>query len=80
MHVYVFGCDGLLVDVREVRAGAGLPSQHLGLVSVPLLHAGSGHFLAERVVLPHSGTWTLHLTVRAGEFDSYSADIQVRVR
>ncbi|HEY3089060.1 MAG TPA: copper resistance protein CopC [Jatrophihabitantaceae bacterium] len=80
MHVYVFGRDGLLADVREVRAGAELPRQHLGPVSVPLLHAGSGHFLAERVLLPHSGTWTLHLTVRASEFDSYSADIQVRVR
>lgn len=80
LHVYVFGKDGLLTDVPELRATAELPSQHLGPVGVSLLHAGSGHFLAERVLLPHTGTWTLHLTVRASEFDSYSADTQVRVR
>jgi copper transport protein len=80
VHVYVFGRDGLIIDVRELRAEAQLPAQHLGPVTVPLLHAGPGHFIAERVLLPHTGTWTLHLTVRASEFDAYSADTQVRVR
>jgi len=80
VHVYVFGRDGLIIDVRELRAEAEQPAQHIGPVTVPLLHAGAGHFIAERVLLPHTGTWTLHLSVRAGEFDAYSADTQVRVR
>jgi copper transport protein len=80
MHVYVFGADGLISDVRELRAEADLPAQHLGPVTIRLVHAGAGHFLAQRVLLPHSGRWTLHLTVRATEFDSYSANTQVRVR
>jgi copper transport protein len=80
VHVYVFGQDGLITDVRELRADATQPAQHLGPVTVPLLHAGTGHFIAERVLLPRTGTWTLHLNVRASEFDAYSADTQVRVR
>jgi copper transport protein len=80
MHVYVFGADRLIADVRELRAEADLPAQHLGPVTIRLIHAGPGHFLAERVLLPHTGRWTLHLTVRATEFDSYSANTQVRVR
>ena len=80
LHVYVFGRDGLTADVRELRAEAELPAQHLGPVTIPLLHAGTGHFIAERVLLPHTGTWMLHLSVRASEFNAYSADTQVRVR
>jgi copper transport protein len=80
VHIYVFGRGGLTTYVRELRAQAELPAQHLGPVTVPLLRAGTGHFIAERVLLPHAGTWTLHLTVRASEFDAYSADTQVRVR
>jgi copper transport protein len=80
MPVYVFSQDGLITDVRELRADAQQPAQHLGPVSIPLVHAGTGHFIAERVLLPHTGTRTLHLSVRASEFDAYSADTQVRVR
>jgi nitrogen fixation protein FixH len=80
VHVYVFGADGLIADVRELRAAAELPAQHLGPVTVPLLHAGTGHFIAVGVLLPHTGMWTLRLTVRASEFDAYSASTQVRVR
>jgi copper transport protein len=80
VHVYVFSADGLIADVRELRAAAELPAQHLGPVTVPLLHAGTGHFIAVGVLLPQTGMWTFRLTVRASEFDAYSTSTQVRVR
>src|SRR5215472_3689091 len=42
VHIYVFGADGLIANVRELHAAAELPAQHLGPVTVPLIHAGTG--------------------------------------
>jgi copper transport protein len=80
LHLYAFGADGLIADVSEIRGEATMPAQRLGPVTVPLVRAGTGHFIAQRVLLPYAGEWTLQLTLHTGEFDSYSASTRLMVR
>ncbi|MCU1659827.1 MAG: copper resistance protein CopC [Pseudonocardiales bacterium] len=80
IHLYAFGADGLPSDVLGVEAGARARGSDLGAISVPLMHAGTGHFLANHVLLPRSGTWDVDLVVRTGEFDAYSATTTLTVR
>ena len=80
LHLYAFGSNGLPTDVLGMRADADMPARHLGPITMDLIHVGTGHFIANRVLLPRAGTWTLHLYVRAGEFDSYPAATRLTVR
>jgi copper transport protein len=80
LHLYAFGANGLPTDVLGMRGDADMPARHLGPITVTLVPVGTGHFIANRVLLPHTGTWMLHLYVRASEFDSYPATIRLTVR
>jgi copper transport protein len=80
LHLYAFGGNGLPTDVLGIRAEADMPARHLGPITMNLVHVGTGHFIANRVLLPRGGTWTLRLHVRASEFDSYPAAIRLTVR
>jgi copper transport protein len=80
LHLYVFGANGLPTDVLAMRAEADLPARHLGPISLTLVPAGTGHFIANRVLLPRGGAWTLRLYVRASEFDAYPATTRLTVR
>jgi copper transport protein len=63
-----------------MRAEADMPARHLGPISLTLVPAGKGHFIANRVLLPRGGAWTLRLYVRASEFDAYPATTRLTVR
>jgi copper transport protein len=72
LHLYTFGANGLTAAVRGVHGDAALPSRHLGPIALAPLTAGPGHYIANQVLLPTAGDWTLHLYVRSTEFDSYT--------
>ena len=80
LHIYVFGANGLPTEVLGMRADAEMPAHHLGPITMTLVPVGTGHFIANRVLLPRGGTWTVHLNVRTGEFDSYPATTPLTVR
>jgi copper transport protein len=82
LHLYAYGPDGALADVPEIHAQATPPvrASGLGQVSIPLIQAGTGHFLANRLMLPRTGAWTLTLIVRTGEFDSHTTTTTLTVR
>jgi copper transport protein len=80
VHLYAFGSDGLPTDVTSVEVSARPSGGDLGSVTLGLLHAGTGHFLADHVLLPHTGTWLLTLRVRTSEFDSYPATTSLTIR
>ena len=80
LHLYTFGADGLTAAVVGVHGDADLPSRHLGPIALAPLTGGSGHFIANQVLLPAAGDWTVHLYVRASEFDSYTFTTRLTVR
>jgi copper transport protein len=71
---------GINQDVAEVRAQLQLPAAGVGPLSVPLAKTGPGQFVADRVVVPIAGTWTLNLHVRTTEFDEITVDTQISMR
>jgi copper transport protein len=82
LHLYSYGADGTLADVQKITAEATAPARDAGLgpISVPLLQAGTGHFIASRLLLPRTGTWTLTLVVQVSEFDAYTTTTSLVVR
>jgi copper transport protein len=80
VHLYTFGTNGLPADVTSIRAEAAPTNHSLNPVSIPLLHAGTGHFLTNHLLLPRAGTWTLTLIVKTGEFDAYTATAALKIR
>jgi copper transport protein len=81
VHLYAFGTDGRPADVTDIRAEAAQTGNGgLGPVTIPLLHAGTGHFLSGELLLPHAGSWTLTLVVHTGKFDADTATTTLKVR
>ena len=79
MHVYYQGPGGKALDVaatsgRWTRAGS------LDVVPVELPRESLGHYEKLRVPLPSPGTWTLALTTRTSDIDSYTTQFIVQVR
>lgn len=71
---------GINQDVPEVRAQLRLPAAGIGPLPVRLAQTGPGQFVADGVVVPIEGTWTLGLQVRTTEFDEFTVDTQITVR
>jgi copper transport protein len=63
---------------RQLTATAALPDKQLGPITVPLRATG-GEYSASGIVLPSAGRWTVTLTVRTSEFDSFVADAKIRL-
>ncbi|MCW2493355.1 MAG: copper resistance protein CopC [Frankiales bacterium] len=82
LHLYALGADGLPTDVEQITAEAAPTAANTGLgpVRIPLLQAGTGHFLANRLLLPRKGRWTVTLLVQTGEFDAYTTTTTLTVR
>jgi copper transport protein len=70
---------GINQNVPEVRAQLHLPEADMAPLPVSLRRTGPGQFVAEGVVVPIAGTWTLNLHVRTTEFDEIAVDTQIRM-
>jgi copper transport protein len=80
LHLYSFGASRLPIDLAELHGDADRPGDDFGPVSLRLQPAGTGHFVANRVLLPSPGTFTVTFYVRTGQFDSYSSSTHLTVR
>jgi copper transport protein len=51
------------VNALQVTAQLSLPSQRIGPISVPLSHPFTGSWVADNVLVPLAGRWTLQVAV-----------------
>ncbi|MFI5684720.1 copper resistance CopC/CopD family protein [Streptomyces sp. NPDC051636] len=78
VEAVVFGPDGGISTVPELRLSFTLPAQKLGPVDARLTDKG-GYWAGDSLNLPIPGTWTMKVTVRVSELDQGSASKPVRV-
>jgi hypothetical protein len=72
VHVYLLDRKGQLAHADEFALSATLPEVDVGPLEFRTSPAGHGHATAV-ATLPLPGTWSLQLDVRKGEFDEWSA-------
>ncbi|MFD5217405.1 copper resistance CopC/CopD family protein [Streptomyces tendae] len=78
VQAVVFGPDGSLAAVPELRLSFTLPDQDVGPIEADLVDRG-GYWSANTVTLPLPGTWTMKTTVRVSEIDQVSETRRIRV-
>ncbi|MEU0474583.1 copper resistance CopC/CopD family protein [Streptomyces olivaceus] len=78
VQAVVFGPDGSLAAVPELRLSFTLPDQHVGPIDAELVDRG-GYWSANTLTLPLPGTWTMKTTVRVSEIDQVSEVRRIRV-
>jgi copper transport protein len=72
VHIYLLDRNGQLATADEMALSATLPEVDVGPLDFRTSAAGHGHATAV-ATLPLPGTWSLKLDVRKGEFDEWSA-------
>jgi copper transport protein len=78
VQAVVFGPDGSLAAVPELRLSFTLPDRRVGPIEAALVDRG-GYWSANTVTLPLPGTWTMKATVRVSEIDQVSETRRIRV-
>ncbi|GAA3144487.1 copper resistance protein CopC [Streptomyces rameus] len=78
VQAVVYGPDGGLSTVPELRLTLLLPAQHLGPLDTKVTDRG-GYWAADAFTLPLPGTWTLRATVRVSDVDQVTVSAPVRV-
>ena len=80
MHLYLLDDAGRLTQPAGITVSLTEASQQIGPLDVELEPAGPGHYLADGMVVPGAGTWTLAVTVRIDEFTATTARTDFPVR
>ncbi|WP_345581353.1 copper resistance CopC/CopD family protein [Streptomyces prasinosporus] len=78
VQAVVFGADGGLVAVPELRLSFTLAAKDLGPVDAGLTDRG-GYWATHDLDLPLEGEWTMKATIRVSEVDQVSESRQVRI-
>ncbi|MFD8391470.1 copper resistance protein CopC [Streptomyces sp. NPDC059680] len=78
VQAVVYGPDGGLSTVPELRVTLTLPAQHLGPLDTRITDRG-GYWSTGSFDLPLPGTWTLKATIRISELDQVTVSAPVRV-
>ncbi|MET8832137.1 copper resistance protein CopC [Streptomyces sp. NPDC004610] len=71
VQAVVFGADGGLTILPELRLSFTLPDKELGPIDAELTDRG-GYWATDSLTLPIEGTWTMKLTIRVSELDQVS--------
>lgn len=79
LQAVVFGPDGGISTVPELRVSFTLPAQDVGPLDAELTDQG-GYWANSFVNLPLAGTWTMKITVRTSEIDQVSVERRIDVR
>jgi copper transport protein len=80
VHLYATPPGGSLERAAEARLTMSLPTRGIADLAVPLALAGNNHFASTGASIPLAGAWQATITVRFGEFDSYTFTTTVAVR
>jgi copper transport protein len=78
VQAVVFGPDGGIVTVPELRLSLTLPAQKIGPLDAKLTDQG-GYWGTSSVTLPIAGTWAMKATIRTSEIDQVSVTKSVRI-
>ncbi|MEV5019394.1 copper resistance CopC/CopD family protein [Streptomyces sp. NPDC053780] len=78
VQAVVFGPDGALAAVPELRLSFTLPDKDVGPIEARLVDRG-GYWSANTLTLSLPGTWTMRTTVRVSEIDQVSAERRIRI-
>jgi copper transport protein len=78
VEAVVYGPDGGLSSVPELRLSLSLPAQKIGPIDAELTKRG-GYWGTDTLNLPIAGEWTMKATVRVSEIDQVSAEREVRI-
>ncbi|MEU9920783.1 copper resistance protein CopC [Streptomyces griseoluteus] len=78
VQAVVYGANGALAAVPELRITMTLPAQRLGPLDTGITDRG-GYWATNSFNLPIPGTWTMKVTVRVSELDQVTVDRKVRV-
>ncbi|TVZ93948.1 copper resistance CopC/CopD family protein [Streptomyces sp. BK340] len=78
VQAVVYGPDGGLSAVPELRITFTLPAQRIGPLDTKVTDRG-GYWAADAFNLPIPGTWTMKVTVRVSEVDQVTVSKAVRV-
>ncbi|MGC0376355.1 copper resistance protein CopC [Streptomyces sp. SAI-229] len=78
LQAVVFGPQGALTFVPELRASFTLAAKDVGPIDAKLTDRG-GYWATSDLTLPLEGTWTMRLTIRVSEVDQVSEERQVEI-
>ncbi|WP_210593727.1 copper resistance protein CopC [Streptomyces sp. GESEQ-35] len=78
VEAVVYGADGGLAVVPELRLSFTLPAQDIGPLDTELTDKG-GYWGNGSFTLPVAGEWTMKVTVRVSEIDQVSEERTVRI-
>ncbi|MFF0221835.1 copper resistance CopC/CopD family protein [Streptomyces sp. NPDC004629] len=78
VQAVVFGPDGGLSTVPELRLSFTLPAQRIGPIDAKVSDLG-GYWGTGSLNLPIPGTWTMKVTVRASDLDQVTVTHPIRV-
>lgn len=78
VQAVVFGPDGGLSTVPELRLSFTLPAQRIGPIDAKVSDMG-GYWGTGSLNLPIAGTWTMKVTVRVSDLDQVTVTRPIRV-
>ncbi|MFF4973157.1 copper resistance CopC/CopD family protein [Streptomyces sp. NPDC001083] len=78
VQAVIFGPDGGISTVPELRLTFTLESQRIGPIDAELTDRG-GYWAADDVTLPVAGIWTMKATVRTTDIDQVTVSKTVRI-
>jgi copper transport protein len=78
VEAVVFGPDGGIATVPELRLSFTLAAQKIGPIDAKLTDLG-GYWGTNTLNLPIPGTWTMKATIRVSDVDQVSETKQVRI-
>ncbi|MFF3419115.1 copper resistance protein CopC [Streptomyces sp. NPDC002698] len=78
VQVVVFGPDGGLVTVPEVRLTFTQEAQKVGPIDAEITDKG-GYWTSDGLTLPLPGTWTMKVTVRTSDIDEITVSKKVTI-
>ncbi|NIL50113.1 transporter [Streptomyces sp. 2BBP-J2] len=78
LQAVVFGPQGALTFVPELRVTFTLPSKDVGPIDAGLTDRG-GYWATNDLTLPLEGAWTMKLTVRVSDIDQVTVEREVRI-
>ncbi|MGW7259798.1 copper resistance CopC/CopD family protein [Streptomyces sp. NPDC054834] len=78
VEAVVYGPDGGLSSVPELRISLTLPAQKIGPLDTKVTDRG-GYWASDSLNVPIPGTWTMKVTVRVSDLDQVTESKTVRI-
>ncbi|MBA2807406.1 copper resistance protein CopC/CopD [Streptomyces sp. KM273126] len=78
IQAVIFGPDGGIATVPEMRVTFTLRAQDVGPIDAKLTNRG-GYWATDTLRLPLPGTWTMKITIRTTDIDQVTVEKDVRV-